>query len=281
MSSGFVTFQKLLPKALLSRFVGILAASEWPWIKAAFIHIFKTAYGISLREAERKKPADYKSFNDFFTRALEFGARPLDGGEGVLVSPVDGFVSEFGPIENGQLMQAKGVHYTAADLLGDETLAADYVGGSFITLYLAPANYHRIHAATDGTLRRTIALPGELFSVNATTATHLPGLFATNERLTCVYDSPQGTAAIVFVGALIVASIETVWEEEASPYQKRASNEHSWPFKQGDEMGRFLLGSTVVMCLPPGIKFADTIKPGAAVRMGMRLGEWPVLTNDA
>jgi len=276
MSSGFVTFQKLLPKQLLSRFMGVLAASERSWVKTPFIHIFKKAYGISLSEAERKLPADYKSFNDFFTRALEPGARPLDGGPGVLASPVDGFVSELGPIENGQLMQAKGVHYTVADLLGDETLATDYVGGSFITLYLAPANYHRIHAATDGTLKRTIALPGELYSVNATTATHLPGLFARNERLTCVYESPQGSAAIVFVGALIVASIETLWEDATSPYQQRESREHSWPFKQGDEMGRFLLGSTVVMCLPPGIKFADNIIPGATVRMGMRLGEWAV-----
>lgn len=274
MSSGFVTFQKLLPKRLLSRFMGLLAASEWWWVKTPFIHIFKRAYGISLAEAKRKQPADYKSFNDFFTRALEADARPLDGGENILISPVDGFVSEFGSIEDGKLLQAKGVHYTAADLLGDEVLANDYVGGSFITLYLAPANYHRIHAATDGTLTRTIALPGELYTVNATTATHLPGLFARNERLTCVYDSPQGPAAIVFVGALIVASIETVWDDADSPYQQKETRDHSFAFKQGDEMGRFLLGSTVVLCLPPDLTFADNVQPGATVRMGMRLGEW-------
>jgi len=274
MSSGFVTLQKLLPKRLLSRFMGGLAASEWRWLKTLFIQIFKRAYGISLAEAKRKHPGDYTSFNDFFTRALDSDARPLDGGENVLVSPVDGFVSEFGPIENGKLMQAKGVYYTAADLLGDAGLATDFSGGSFITLYLAPANYHRIHAATRGTLKRTIALPGELFSVNATTATHLPGLFARNERLTCVYDSPQGPAAIVFVGALIVASIETVWEDARSPYQHSETRDHNWQFNQGDEMGRFLLGSTVVLCLPAGIKFADCVQPGATVRMGMRLGEW-------
>ncbi len=278
MSSGFVRLQKLLPKRLLSRFMGVLAASEWRWVKSTFIGVFKWAYSISLIEAERKQPADYKSFNDFFTRSLEPGARPVDGGETILVSPVDGFVSEFGAIENGRLMQAKGVYYTAAELLGDEALADNFAGGSFITLYLAPANYHRIHAPTKGRLTRTIALPGELFSVNATTATHLPGLFARNERLSCIYDSSQGTAAIVFVGALIVASIETVWKDAVSPYQRRETRDHDWAFEQGAEMGRFLLGSTVVLCLPAGIRFADSLEPGARVRMGMRLGEW---VNDA
>ena len=274
MSSKFVTLQKLLPKRLLSRFMGALAASQWGWVKTAFISIFKRAYGISLAEAERKHPSDYRSFNDFFTRSLDPAARPIDGGDNVLISPVDGFVSEFGAIENGQLVQAKGVHYTASELLGDPALAASFTGGSFITLYLAPANYHRIHAPTDGTLKQTIAIPGELFSVNATTAKHLPGLFARNERLTCAYESTQGSAAIVFVGALIVASIETVWEDAKSPYQKLATRSHDWKFEQGDEMGRFLLGSTVVLCLPPGIRFVDAVQPGATVRMGMRLGDW-------
>ena len=274
MSSAFVSLQKLLPKHLLSRFGGLLAASELPFISKPLIHIFKRAYGISLQEAERKEVSDYRSFNDFFTRALATGERPLDGGENILVSPVDGFVSEFGPITDGQLLQAKGVYYSTTDLLGEHELAERMTGGSFITLYLAPANYHRIHAATQGTLSRTIALPGELFSVNATTATHLPGLFAKNERLTCAYDSPQGEAAIVFVGALIVASIETVWKEARSPYQQKETRDHNVAFQQGDELGRFLLGSTVVLCLPPGLKFDDTVKPGATVQMGMRLGEW-------
>lgn len=276
MSSGFVTLQKLLPKHLLSRAAGALAASEWRWIKAPLISLFKRAYGISLAEAHRTNAADYKSFNDFFTRALALGARPIDGGpdDNVLVSPVDGIVSEFGPIEDGKLMQAKGVHYELAEMLGDAELAQRCAGGSFITIYLAPANYHRIHAATRGTLTRTIALPGELFSVNATTATHLPGLFVRNERLTCVYDSPQGEAAIVFVGALIVASIETVWSDAQSPYQQRETRDHSFAFEQGDELGRFLLGSTVVLCLPPGLEFLPAVKPGAVVRLGMRLGEW-------
>lgn len=274
MSSAFVTLQKLLPKHLLSRFGGFLAGSELTFISKPLIQIFKRAYGISLQEAERKHVSDYKSFNDFFTRALAAGERPLDAGENILASPVDGFVSEFGPITDGQLLQAKGVHYSTTDLLGERELAERMTGGSFITLYLAPANYHRIHAATSGTLKRTIALPGELFSVNATTARHLPGLFAKNERLTCAYDSPQGEAAIVFVGALIVASIETVWEEARSPYQQKATRDHDIVFEQGEELGRFLLGSTVVLCLPPGLKFDDTVKPGATVRMGMRLGEW-------
>jgi len=238
--------------------------------------MFKRAYGISLHEAERKAVADYKSFNDFFTRALAAGERPLEGGDNILVSPVDGFVSELGPITDGQLLQAKGVRYSTAELLGDADLAERMTGGSFITLYLAPANYHRIHAATRGTLTTTIANPGELFSVNTTTATHLPGLFAKNERLTCAYDSPQGAAAIVFVGALIVASIETVWEEAPSPYRQKQSRDHNFSFEQGQELGRFLLGSTVVLCLPPGLEFAPELKPGVTVRMGMRLGEWGV-----
>lgn len=274
MSSAFVTLQKLLPKHLLSRFGGLLAASERSFIRTPIITLFKRAYGISLEEAERKQVSDYKSFNDFFTRALAPGERPIDGGDNTLVSPVDGFVSEFGPITNGSLLQAKGVHYALEDLLGDADLAQQMQGGQFITLYLAPANYHRIHAATSGTLTQTIALPGELFSVNATTATHLPGLFARNERLTCAYESPNGAAAIVFVGALIVASIETVWGDAQSPYQAKESRTQNWAFNQGEEMGRFLLGSTVVLCLPAGVEFVPEVQPGATVKMGMRLGEW-------
>jgi len=274
MSSAFVTLQKLLPKHLLSRFVGRLAASQLPWIKTPFIRLFKSAYGISLADAERTSEAEYKSFNDFFTRALAADARPVNGGKAALVSPVDGFVSEFGPITDGRLVQAKGVDYSLAELLGDAQLANRMAGGQFITLYLAPANYHRIHAPTDGQLRSTIALPGELYSVNATTATHLPGLFAKNERLTCAYHSAQGEAAIVFVGALIVASIETTWDEATSPYQKKETRSHDRPFVQGEELGRFLLGSTVVLCLPPGLAFGNDVQPGATVRMGQRLGEW-------
>ena len=274
MSSAFVTLQKLLPKRLLSRFGGLIASSELGFVSKPVMTMFKRAYGISLDEAQRTQVSDYKSFNDFFTRALAPGERPIDGGDNVLVSPVDGFVSELGPLTDGKLLQAKGVPYALDDLLGDADLAQRMQGGQFITLYLAPANYHRIHAATSGTLTQTIALPGELFSVNATTVTHLPGLFARNERLTCAYESPQGPAAIVFVGALIVASIETVWGDAQSPYQAKESRSHNWAFNQGDEMGRFLLGSTVVLCLPPGLEFAPEVTPGAAVRMGMRLGEW-------
>jgi len=234
MSSGFVTLQKLLPKPLISRFMGWLAASEWTWVKGPFIAIFMRAYNISLQEAERDSAAQYLSFNDFFTRALAEGVRPLEGGENILISPVDGYVSELGAIENGKLMQAKGVYYSAADLLGDSELADSFVGGSFITLYLAPANYHRIHAPSNGVLKRTIAL--------------------------------------LFVGALIVASIETVWPDATSPYQKIEDREHDWSFEQGDEMGRFLLGSTVVLCLPKGVEFDPGLTPGSEVRMGMRMG---------
>ena len=274
MSSPFIWLQKLLPKHLLSRFVGALAASELGIVRTPFIRLFKRAYGISLAEAERTAVADYHSFNDFFTRALAAGARPIDGGEHTLISPVDGFVSEFGAIDDGRLLQAKGITYSLAELLGDPGAAERLRGGKFITLYLAPANYHRIHAPEAGRLTRTIALPGELFSVNATTAAGLPGLFARNERLTCLYESAQGEAAIVFVGALIVASIETVWDDATSPYQAIETREHSHGFQQADELGRFLLGSTVVLCLPPHVEFVPEVQAGATVRMGMRLGNY-------
>lgn len=271
----FILLQKLLPQHLLSRVLGKLAATQQRWLSGPLIRLFMRAYGVSLAEAKITSASGYASFNDFFTRALAPGTRPIAAGSGILTSPVDGTVSQLGSIEEGTLLQAKGIRYSVTDLLGDEALAAQLAGGQFITLYLAPANYHRVHAPTDGQLNETIALPGKLYSVNDTTARGIPGLFARNQRLTCAYDSPAGPAALVFVGALIVASIETIWPEATSPYRNIQRREQNLAFSQGDELGRFLLGSTVVLCLPPKLNFAADIRPGAPVKMGQRLGNWP------
>jgi len=267
--------QKLLPQHLLSRALGKLAETRQRWFSGPLIRLFMRAYGVSLAEAEITSASGYSSFNDFFTRALAPGMRPVAAGPGTLTSPVDGTVSQLGPIEEGTLLQAKGIRYSLSELLGDDSLAAQFTDGQFITLYLAPANYHRVHAPTDGQLNETLALPGKLYSVNETTARGIPGLFARNERLTCAYDSPAGPAALVFVGALIVASIQTVWPEATSPYRNKQRRRQNLAFHQGEELGRFLLGSTVVLCLPPKLSFAADIVPGALVKMGQRLGHWP------
>ena len=274
----FIAFQKLIPQHALSRMLGRLASSERHFIAQRLIKSFMRAYKISLAEAQRQQPTDYRSFNDFFTRALQPDARPIQRSPGALTSPADGYVSQFGRIRNGTLLQAKGMSYSVNSLLGnpqgDDELPQALIDGSFITIYLAPSNYHRVHAPTDGRLTKTLAVPGKLFSVNDTTANAIPELFSRNERLVCHYDSQQGPASLVFVGAMIVASIETVWEETASPYQQLTSRTLTHDFKQGDELGRFLLGSTVILCLPPGIEFAAELAPGKPVKMGQRLGAW-------
>ena len=280
MKSLFIALQKLLPQHALSRLLGWVARSEQRFIAQPLIKAFMRAYGISLTEAQRKQPADYRSFNDFFTRALEADARPVTSDNRLLLSPADGYVSQLGPIEAGTLLQAKGISYSLADLLGSDTDAAAQPAarvpqdGQFITIYLAPSNYHRVHAPTDGQLTSTVAIPGKLFSVNETTANSIPGLFSRNERLVCHYDSDHGRISLVFVGALIVASIETVWEETPSPYRQRSTRQVTHAFQQGDELGRFLLGSTVILCLPSNLSFDSNLAPGTAVQMGQLLGEW-------
>ncbi|MEM7218087.1 MAG: archaetidylserine decarboxylase [Pseudomonadota bacterium] len=271
MSRAFIALQRALPQHGLSRLLGRFAASDRPWLAQPLIRAFQRAYGIDLAEAEREAAEDYESFNDFFTRSLKPGTRPFATEADALCSPVDGFVSEYGRIEAGALLQAKGITYSAAELLGDRRAAADFDGGRFITLYLAPANYHRIHAPLAGQLRRTIALPGRLFSVNAATAAGVPGLFAINERLTCLFDGPQGPWALVMVGALIVASIETPWPGPRSPYRSVRDTDYNIAVAPGAEIGRFLLGSTVVLCLPAATEFAP-LSAGQPVRCGERLG---------
>ena len=272
MSKYFASLQKLLPQHLLSRVVGQLAQSENPRISATFIEQFARIYDISLAEAERKKFSDYSSFNDFFTRSLDPTARPMPEAINELASPVDGCISQFGAITDEQLFQAKGQRYSLRGLAGNASHG--FEGGAFCTIYLAPSDYHRIHLPYAGTLTETIAYPGALFSVNAVTEEYIEGLFLRNERLVCRFETSFGPMLVILVGALIVASIETVWPGPLSPYQSIQANEHSLAFDRGAEIGRFLLGSTVICCFPKGaMELKKTLKVGSRVRMGEVMGD--------
>jgi phosphatidylserine decarboxylase len=265
--------QYLLPKQALTLLAGRIASAEAGATTTALIRRFIARYGVNMAEAADPDPAAYPSFNAFFTRALKPGVRPLARAD--WVCPVDGAISQFGRIENGQIFQAKGHHYSAtARVGGDGALAAHFHQGHFATLYLSPRDYHRIHMPAAGTLRRMIHVPGELFSVNPTTARGVPGLFARNERVVCVFDGAHGPWVLVLVGATIVGSMATVWHGIVNPPRPGVLREWAYEdgqhtLKQGDEMGRFLLGSTVVMLMPPGpLAFDPGWAPGGAIRMG-------------
>lgn len=276
----FIIVQHLVPQHLLSRLTGKLAATQITWIKNAAIRSFIKHFGVDMREAEQPEPTAYANFNAFFTRALTPHARIISPGDSIS-SPADGAISQLGQVENGRIFQAKGHYYTSQELLGgDRELASEFDEGSFATIYLSPKDYHRVHMPCDGNLRRTIYVPGDLFSVNQTTAESVPRLFARNERLACVFDTPQGPMASVLVGAMIVAGIETVWGGQAAPVPRTAHNTWFNPppapvsLKKGDEMGRFLLGSTVILLFPKGaVRWADQFGPGSAVQMGQVLAE--------
>ena len=269
--SAFVRFQRLLPQHALSRLLGRFASS--PLLSRPLIQAFSAAYGVNLDEAERRSVDEYRTFNDFFTRSLAPGTRQLPEDRTALVSPVDGAVSQLGSISRGQLLQAKGVEYPLTSLVLDTRAEKTFDGGWFATLYLAPSDYHRVHVPIDGTLVRSVAVPGELFSVNAKTEAGVERLFCRNERLVMHFDSAIGPFVVVMVGALIVASIETVFPSPPSPYRSEMTNTHDRAFSRGDEIGRFLLGSTVIVIVP-----RDTFVPaprlavGTRVRMGESLG---------
>lgn len=278
-----VKAQYCLPKHLISRVVGKVAAAELGWFTHKLISLFVKQFNVDMSEAQHEHPQDYKSFNEFFTRPLKPECRTIDSSESSLVYPVDGCVSQLGKIEAGQLIQAKGHHYSARDLLGgDGTLAAQFDGGEFMTIYLSPRDYHRIHMPLGATLSEMIYVPGELFSVNPLTAENVPGLFARNERVVAIFDSPQGKVAMVLVGATIVASIETIWAGTVTPppgkqvrrwhYSEQDATERF--LAKGDEMGRFKLGSTVVMLFEKeGVQFDTDIAPGTVTRLGQQCGE--------
>jgi len=271
--------QYLFPKQALTSFAGWVAGRERGAVTTWIIRRFVAKYGVDMAEALDSDIASYPSFNEFFTRALKPGARPIAQAD--LVSPVDGAISQFGPIEGDQIFQAKGHSYTTTALVGgDAVLAAQFAHGSFATLYLSPKDYHRIHMPCDGRLLRMVYVPGELFSVNPTTARGVPGLFARNERVVCVFESARGPFVLVLVGATIVGSMATVWHGVVNP--PRGGELREWHYadqqivlKQGEEMGRFLLGSTVVMLFPPPpVSFNPQWSPARSIRLGESMANY-------
>jgi phosphatidylserine decarboxylase len=259
---------------------GKLADARGGALTSSVIRWFVGRYGVNMAEAANPDIAAYATFNEFFTRPLRDGARPLAPAD--FICPVDGAISQFGAIERDQIFQAKGHSYSTTALVGgDAALAAKFEDGSFATLYLSPRDYHRIHMPCDGRLMRMIYVPGELFSVNPVTARGVPGLFARNERVVCVFDTGRGPMVLVLVGATIVGSMATVWHGMVNP--PRTFEVREWRYedrlvqlKQGEEMGRFLLGSTVVMLWPKGrIGFNPDWAPERAVRLGEKMGDYP------
>jgi phosphatidylserine decarboxylase len=256
----------------------ILAATrvQTAWFKNALTRGFLTLFPVDMREAVEPDPYRYESFNAFFTRPLCRDARPIDPASDTIASPVDGAVSECGPIEGNRLLQAKGRHYTLDELLAGQPWGHRFAGGSFATIYLAPFNYHRIHMAVRGTLKDTVYVPGRLFSVNAVTAQHVPRLFARNERVLTLFDTAFGQFALVMVGALNVGSMATVWAGDITPAASRAVTRIDGPaltLDKGAELGRFNMGSTVILLFEPGrVRWHPLLRAGSVVQLGQALG---------
>ena len=271
-----VLTQYIIPKQAITALAGKLAQAEAGKLTTAVICWFVKRYQVNMAEADQSDITDYKSFNEFFTRPLRAGARPLAKAE--FVCPVDGAISQFGDIKADQIYQAKGHQYsTLAMLAGDTKLAKQFENGHFTTLYLSPKDYHRIHMPCAATLKSMTYVPGDLFSVNPLTAQNVPGLFARNERVICEFDSTHGTFVLILVGATIVGSMATTWHGVVNP--PRVGRVTTWTyedqtikFKQGEEMGRFLLGSTVVMLFPKDtLKFNSNWKPAKSIQLGQKM----------
>jgi len=277
----FVYSQYIAPQHLISRLAGKVADCENPRLKNALIAWFIEKYGVNMEEASRQFPEEFKHFNDFFTRALKEGARPINSTKSGLISPVDGAISQLGEINHGQVFQAKGQSFSVVELLGGDVERAEpFIGGNFATIYLSPKDYHRIHMPCKGTLREMVYIPGKLFSVNPVTAENVPRLFARNERVAAIFDTEFGPMAMVLVGAMIVASIETVWDGLVAPLKREVKTSQygkgarEITLSKGDEMGRFKLGSTVVLTFPPNAtEFIESLKAGSAVQMGQSFGK--------
>ena len=272
----FIAFQHCVPQHLLSRGAGMLAYCETPWLKNTLIKHFISHFNVEMREAAKPDYTQYANFNAFFTRELKTGARPIADGSCV-ISPADGAISQLGPIKDGRIFQAKGQDYTALELLGGKAeLARHFSDGFFATIYLSPRDYHRVHAPISGTLADMIYVPGKLFSVNTTTANNVPRLFARNERLICIFDTAIGKVAVILVGALIVAGIETVWAGQiAPPLKTRIANttlHQAITLAKGDELGRFKLGSTVILLFEKDrVQAEPQFREGSPLRMGEKL----------
>jgi phosphatidylserine decarboxylase len=281
MDRLFILFQHLVPQHLLSRCTGVLAELRHPiWLKDWVIARFIRHFGVDMGEAQEPDATHYACFNDFFTRPLRDDARPLASAD--ILCPADGAISQMGAITNGLLFQAKGRYFSAEDLLGgDAARAAQFDGGQFATIYLSPKDYHRVHMPVAGRLAATRYVPGKLFSVNGVTADNVDRLFARNERLVCHFDTERGPLAVVLVGAMVVAGIETVWSGRVAPPPKRpvtvdyVNLPEPVALAKGDEMGRFLLGSTVILLFPAGVMaFDPRYAAGVSTRMGEQLGSY-------
>lgn len=269
----FIRAQQVVPQQKLSRLVGKVAASENPVLKNVVIQAFKAKYGIDMTIAEQQNALKFKSFNDFFTRSLKSGVRNIDQSPNVIVSPADGAISQLGKINEGDIFQAKGQSFSVDKLIGDPQLAVPFKQGEFATVYLSPKDYHRVHMPYAGTLTETLYIPGELFSVNQTTAENIPGLFARNERMVCLFDTDLGRMAVVLVGAMIVAGIETVATGKVKPTGRVELNHHELKLEKGDELGRFYLGSTAIVLFEKDkIRWDESFSANSLVEMGKALG---------
>jgi phosphatidylserine decarboxylase len=274
--------QHFIPHHALSRLVGLFAACKYAPFKNRLIDWFIQRYGVNMQEALETNPHSYSDFNHFFTRALRPDARPI-APEGI-ICPVDGAISQLGDIRNGRIFQAKGMDYSLQELLGgSESLTTEFMGGKFATLYLAPKDYHRIHMPIDGTLQSMIHVPGRLFSVNAKTTDNVPRLFARNERVIAIFSTELGPMAIILVGAMIVASIHTVWHGQVTPPESECIS--TWHYDsdtiqlpRAAEMGHFQLGSTAIVLFPKdAMAWLETLQPGQDVRLGQMMGTNKIL----
>lgn len=281
MDKIFIILQHILPQHLLSRCAGWLAGLRHPlWLKNWLIHIFVRHFNVDMAEAADPDPTGYASFNAFFTRPLREDARSL--AEADIVCPADGSISQLGAIQGGRVFQAKGQSFSTWELLGgDASRAEQFADGWFATIYLSPRDYHRVHMPVAGRLTATSYIPGKLFSVNQVTAENVPRLFARNERLVCYFDTAAGPMAMVLVGAMVVAGIETVWSGQVAPPTRNPVN-HDYvavprtiELAQGEEMGRFKLGSTVILLFPKdAVEFEAAYVAGAPTRLGESLGKF-------
>ncbi|WP_392384375.1 archaetidylserine decarboxylase [Marinomonas primoryensis] len=276
----FAFAQHITPQKTLSRTIGCIAECENTWVKNTFISQFVKKYQVEMSEAVNSDPLSYHNFNDFFTRAIRSELRPICEQENSIACPADGAVSQLGEIEHGTLLQAKGHTYSLTSLLGgDASLSNQFLGGSFATVYLSPKDYHRVHMPLTGKLTKMIHIPGKLFSVNKVTAEQIPSVFARNERTVCIFDTEAGPMAVILVGAMIVASIETTWAGQVTPFNK---NVVTWDYselnkieiKKGEEMGRFKLGSTAIVLFGKGaVKWEESIQAETPTKMGMHFGQ--------
>lgn len=271
-------FQYILPQHFLSRIVYALMRSEISWVKNLLIALISRIAGINYDEALSPDPADYVSFNAWFTRALKPGARVFDPDPQAFLSPCDGRISETGSLVDNHILQAKGKDYSLQDLLANDPVCEQLSGGYFSTIYLSPRDYHRIHMPIGGKLQRMIHVPGRLFSVAPYTVRQVPRLFARNERVISIFDTEHGPLVMVLVGAMLVSSTETVWAGEVTPTKNKEVTVKEYPdediaLAKGEEMGRFNMGSTVILLMPPGaLKSLESLGAGDAVKLGQKLG---------